>query len=99
MSDPDRLWSRRHHADLSPSRSVVQIGALFAGRALAAALPKARVGFGKFSFELNPGPFSVKEHVAVVLAASTGGTNNLGSSLLPARARLAALPLILGVAS
>lgn len=46
----------------------VQIASLFFGRFLAATLPRKLVGFGPFKFELNPGEFSVKEHVAVVLA-------------------------------
>ncbi|KAH8927274.1 OPT oligopeptide transporter [Atractiella rhizophila] len=60
----------------------VQIASLYLGRLLAASLPVKTIGFGRFSFELNPGPFSVKEHVAVVLAANTGGTNNLGDYVL-----------------
>lgn len=46
----------------------VQIASLYLGRMLASSLPQIRIGFGKFSFDLNPGPFSVKEHVAIVLA-------------------------------
>ncbi|EIM85355.1 OPT oligopeptide transporter [Stereum hirsutum FP-91666 SS1] len=60
----------------------VQIASLFFGRFLAATLPQKLVGFGRFKFELNPGEFSVKEHVAVVLAANTGATNNLGDYVL-----------------
>lgn len=60
----------------------VQIAALYFGRILALSLPQKQIGFGKFSFELNPGPFSIKEHVAVVLAANTGATNNLGDYVL-----------------
>ncbi|KAH8921400.1 OPT superfamily oligopeptide transporter [Atractiella rhizophila] len=60
----------------------VQIASLYLGRLLAASLPVKTIGFGRLSFELNPGPFSVKEHVAVVLAANTGGTNNLGDYVL-----------------
>lgn len=55
----------------------VQIASFYFGRFLAARLPEREVGFGRFKFQLNPGPFSVKEHVAIVLAASTGATNNL----------------------
>ncbi|KAL7410271.1 OPT oligopeptide transporter protein-domain-containing protein [Mrakia frigida] len=60
----------------------VQIASLYFGRLLAGALPKKTIGRGRFSFELNPGPFSVKEHVAIVLAANTGATNNLGDYVL-----------------
>ncbi|KAJ3730361.1 OPT oligopeptide transporter protein-domain-containing protein [Lentinula raphanica] len=41
-----------------------------------------QIGWGRFSFDLNPGPFSIKEHVAIVLAANTGATNNLGDYVL-----------------
>jgi len=60
----------------------VQIASLYFGRMLASSLPQKRIGFGKFSFDLNPGPFSVKEHVTIVLAANTGATNNLGDYVL-----------------
>ncbi|KAF5365874.1 hypothetical protein D9757_011049 [Collybiopsis confluens] len=60
----------------------VQIASLYFGRILASSLPHKTIGFGKFSFELNPGPFSIKEHVAIVLAANTGATNNLGDYVL-----------------
>ncbi|KAJ3757160.1 OPT oligopeptide transporter protein-domain-containing protein [Lentinula raphanica] len=60
----------------------VQIVALYFGRILASTLPQKQIGRGKFSFDLNPGPFSIKEHVAIVLAANTGATNNLGDYVL-----------------
>ncbi|THU87096.1 OPT superfamily oligopeptide transporter [Dendrothele bispora CBS 962.96] len=61
----------------------VQIASLYFGRLLAAVLPQKKIGFGnRFWFELNPGEFNIKEHVAIVLAASTGGTNNLGDYVL-----------------
>ncbi|KAL7416666.1 OPT oligopeptide transporter protein-domain-containing protein [Mrakia frigida] len=60
----------------------VQIASLYFGRLLAATLPKRIIGRGRFSFQLNPGPFSVKEHVAIVLAANTGATNNMGDYVL-----------------
>ncbi|KIK57919.1 hypothetical protein GYMLUDRAFT_246574 [Collybiopsis luxurians FD-317 M1] len=60
----------------------VQIASLYFGRILASSLPQKKLGFGKYSFDLNPGPFSVKEHVAIVLAANTGATNNLGDYVL-----------------
>ncbi|KAF8902832.1 OPT oligopeptide transporter protein-domain-containing protein [Mucidula mucida] len=60
----------------------VQIASLYFGRILAASLPEKEVGFGRFKFQLNPGPFNVKEHVAIVLAANTGATNNLGDYVL-----------------
>ncbi|KAJ6582260.1 OPT oligopeptide transporter protein-domain-containing protein [Mycena capillaripes] len=60
----------------------VQIASLYVGKLMAAGLPSKKIGFGKYSFDLNPGPFSVKEHVAIVLAANTGATNNLGDYVL-----------------
>ncbi|KAJ3768752.1 OPT oligopeptide transporter protein-domain-containing protein [Lentinula raphanica] len=60
----------------------VQIVALYFGRILASTLPQKQIGRGRFSFDLNPGPFSIKEHVAIVLAANTGATNNLGDYVL-----------------
>ena len=46
----------------------MQIASLYVGRFFARVLPSKRVGYGRFSFELNPGEFTIKEHVAVVLA-------------------------------
>nr|GAT51061.1 OPT oligopeptide transporter [Mycena chlorophos] len=60
----------------------VQIASLYIGKLLAATLPSKKVGFGRYYFDLNPGPFSVKEHVAIVLAANTGATNDLGDYVL-----------------
>ncbi|KAF7328409.1 OPT oligopeptide transporter [Mycena venus] len=60
----------------------VQIASLYVGRLMASGLPSMKIGVGKYSFDLNPGPFSTKEHVAIVLAANTGATNNLGDYVL-----------------
>ncbi|KAF7347040.1 OPT oligopeptide transporter [Mycena venus] len=60
----------------------VQIASLYFGRLMAAGLPSMKIGVGKYTFDLNPGPFSIKEHVAIVLAANTGATNNLGDYVL-----------------
>ncbi|KAJ7718252.1 OPT oligopeptide transporter protein-domain-containing protein, partial [Mycena metata] len=60
----------------------VQIGSLYVGKLMAASLPSKKIGFGEYTFDLNPGPFTVKEHVAIVLAANTGATNNLGDYVL-----------------
>ncbi|KAK7026330.1 OPT oligopeptide transporter, partial [Favolaschia claudopus] len=60
----------------------VQIASLYVGKLLAAGLPSKQIGWGKYTFDSNPGPFSVKEHVAIVLAANTGATNNLGDYVL-----------------
>jgi hypothetical protein len=57
----------------------VQIAANYVGDWLAKTLPAwdIRIPFTKLSFNLNPGPFSVKEHVLVVIAAASGATYNL----------------------
>ncbi|KAK2043417.1 OPT superfamily oligopeptide transporter [Colletotrichum somersetense] len=58
----------------------VQIASSYVGTWLAKVLPawEVRVPFTKFSFNLNPGPFSVKEHVLVTISAASGATYNLG---------------------
>lgn len=57
----------------------VQIASNYVGLWLAKALPKRTVPlpFG-CSFNLNPGPWSVKEHVLVTITAASGATGNLG---------------------
>ena len=57
----------------------VQIGANYMGDWLAKCLPawEIRIPFSKRSFNLNPGPFSVKEHVLITIAAASGATYNL----------------------
>ena len=51
-----------------------QIVVLPLGRFMAATLPdtKISVPFTKWSFSLNPGPFSMKEHVLITILASCG---------------------------
>ncbi|KAI6250199.1 Oligopeptide transporter 1, partial [Erysiphe necator] len=57
----------------------VQIASDYVGQWLAKALPSwnIKIPFTKFSFNLNPGPWSVKEHVLVTLSAASGATYNL----------------------
>lgn len=57
----------------------VQIGANYVGDWLAKCLPTwdISIPFTKKSFNLNPGPFSVKEHVLVTITAASGATYNL----------------------
>ena len=57
----------------------VQIGSNYAGEWLAATLPpwEIKIPLTKWSFNLNPGPFSVKEHVLIVICAASGATYNL----------------------
>ncbi len=58
----------------------VQIASSYAGVWLADILPDwtVKVPFISWSFRLNPGPFSVKEHVLVTISAASGATYNLG---------------------
>lgn len=58
----------------------VQIASSYLGDWWAKTLPAWRIGIPgtRFGFSLNPGPFSVKEHVLIVLTAASGATYNLG---------------------
>lgn len=49
---------------------VVQLIALPIGQAWAKYLPNCRVNLGPLSFLLNPGPFSIKEHVCITVMAN-----------------------------
>jgi OPT family small oligopeptide transporter len=57
----------------------VQIACHYVGRGLAKVLPAWQVNlpFG-YGFNLNPAPWSIKEHVLVTLTAASGATYNLG---------------------
>jgi hypothetical protein len=52
------------------------------GRWLARNVPKRRVYLGRWSFDLNPGPFSMKEHVLVAVLASSGSTAAFASDII-----------------
>ncbi|EJD54431.1 OPT oligopeptide transporter [Auricularia subglabra TFB-10046 SS5] len=63
----------------------VQVGGLFAlliafpvGRAWEACLPYWRIG----RFDLNPGPFTMKEHVLVMIMASIGSTSAYATDIV-----------------
>lgn len=58
----------------------VQIASSYAGDWLARVLPKRsiRFPFTTRSYSMNPGPFSVKEHVLITISAASGATYNLG---------------------
>ncbi|KAK0637847.1 Oligopeptide transporter 5 [Lasiodiplodia hormozganensis] len=58
----------------------VQIASSYAGAWMAKVLPawQVRVPFTSWGFNLNPGPFSVKEHVLITISAASGATYNLG---------------------
>lgn len=59
---------------LSISAVCVQIVALPVGRWMARALPatEVRLPFTGWGFSLNPGPFTMKEHVLITILASSG---------------------------
>ena len=58
----------------------VQIASNYVGMWLAKVLPAwhVRVPGTKYGFNLNPGPWSTKEHVLVTISAASGATYNLG---------------------
>lgn len=60
----------------------VQIASHYAGLFLAKVLPswEVKVPFTRFSFNTNPCPWGVKEHVLVTISAAQGATSNQGST-------------------
>ncbi|KAF2113450.1 sexual differentiation process protein [Lophiotrema nucula] len=56
----------------------VQVASHYLGHVLARVLPEKtiRVPFTSFGFNLNPGPWSIKENVLVTLTATSGATSN-----------------------
>jgi hypothetical protein len=58
----------------------VQIASSYAGVWLADILPAwtVKIPLTPWKFSLNPGPFSVKEHVLITISAASGATYNLG---------------------
>ncbi|KAL2698715.1 hypothetical protein AAEP93_010103 [Penicillium crustosum] len=57
------------------------------GRFMARVLPAYRVPLGRFSFSLNPGPWSTKEHAIVGIAANAGSQGQW-ATFLPTNAAL-----------
>ncbi|KAI3325907.1 OPT oligopeptide transporter protein-domain-containing protein [Xylariaceae sp. AK1471] len=60
----------------------VQIASNYVGLWLARVLPNRQIGIPltKWSFNMNPGPWSVKEHVLVTITAASGATGNLATT-------------------
>ncbi|KAJ5105173.1 hypothetical protein NUU61_002520 [Penicillium alfredii] len=58
----------------------VQIACHYAGHFLARVLPAwvIRLPGKRYAFNLNPGPWNIKEHVLVTLTAASGATYNIG---------------------
>lgn len=55
------------------SAILMQIVTLPLGRLMAATLPPGKhTLFGRWSFDLNPGPFNIKEHVVITILANCG---------------------------
>ncbi|PWN48094.1 hypothetical protein IE53DRAFT_212756 [Violaceomyces palustris] len=52
------------------------------GKWLARRLPDRRIGIGRLSFELNPGPFSIKEHLLVAVLSSSGAASAYASDII-----------------
>lgn len=68
----------------SPSFSAyfVVLASLPIGRWLARKLPDRTLYLGPFSIDLNPGPFSIKEHVLVAIISSSGATSAYASDII-----------------
>lgn len=60
----------------------VQIACHWAGKWLAEVLPKKRVSVFRWSFNLNPGPWSIKETAMITITASSGATGNLATNAI-----------------
>lgn len=54
---------------------------------MARVLPDYRVPLGRWSFSLNPGPFSIKEHAIIGIAANAGGQGQWASACLQESSR------------
>lgn len=68
----------------SPSFSsyFVILTSLPMGRWLANRLPERTIRVAKWSVQLNPGPFSIKEHMLVAIIASSGATSAYASDII-----------------
>ena len=72
-------WFRTTSA--SYSMFFVQIVSYWLGNIMARTLPAKDVNLGFFKFSLNPGPFSIKEHVLITLAYVSGHGNCLSVNM------------------
>jgi hypothetical protein len=57
---------------LTIDSTIIQLIALPIGRAWEKYMPKKTVSLGKWSFKLNPGTFTIKEHALIVIMANVG---------------------------
>lgn len=60
----------------------VQIALHWAGKGLAAILPHKSVSIGHLRFNLNPGPWTIKETAMVTITANSGATGNMATSVI-----------------
>lgn len=60
----------------------VQLASHWVGKWMARVLPDKKVGFGRFKFSLNPGPWSIKETAMITITASSGATGSQATSVL-----------------
>lgn len=60
----------------------VQIASHWAGKWLARVLPKRRVKVLGWGFDLNPGPWCIKETAMITITASSGATGNLATNAI-----------------
>ncbi|KAJ7153089.1 OPT oligopeptide transporter [Mycena crocata] len=65
----------------------VVLGSWPLGKMMERFLPDYRIPLGRFSFSLNPGPFSAKEHVLIGIAGNAG-SNGTRTTYLPANAKI-----------
>ncbi|KAI8809022.1 OPT oligopeptide transporter protein-domain-containing protein [Cladochytrium replicatum] len=74
MAAANAIFSfRTNSITLDPTLAVLLSYPL--GLILAKILPTSKISIGKFSFTLNPGPFSIKEHVLISVMASAGSAS------------------------
>ncbi|KAI5963486.1 uncharacterized protein KGF55_002366 [Candida pseudojiufengensis] len=71
------------------STSVIQLFSYPSGKLLEWILPSWNIKLGKFSFNLNPGPYTYKEQVLVtIFCAVSGGTSYVSSNILMQKSEL-----------
>ncbi|ORX73559.1 OPT superfamily oligopeptide transporter [Linderina pennispora] len=61
---------------------VVQLVTFPIGKFMARIIPNKTVGFGRLRFSLNPGDFSVKEHVLLTIMANSAATTAMGIDII-----------------
>lgn len=77
----NQFFTNRQPA-ISLHSNVVQVFIYPSGMLLAAILPAWNIGFGRYKFNLNPGPWTFKEQLLATLCYSVSGANPYISSNL-----------------